>query len=208
MAQSDEPVRLTVDQLKPASEVVGRAFQNDPLMKYVVPDDARRARLLPAFFGVALRYCLRYGEVYTTPTLAGAACWLPPGNTFPALSRLVRAALPDLMQVQHGLGLTGLSRFFATERYTDALHERTTPGPHWYLWVLGVDPAQHGHGIGGRLMQPGFTRANASGLTCYLETENEKNVPFYLKHGFQVVHEGEIPGSGVRVWAFLRDSHR
>jgi len=66
MIHSDKLVRLPAHQLGQASEVMARAFQNDPLLKYLVPNDVRRIRLLPSFFGTVVRYCLRYGEVYTT----------------------------------------------------------------------------------------------------------------------------------------------
>jgi hypothetical protein len=54
-------------------------------------------------------------------------------------------------------------------------------------------------------MQPVLARADASGLPCYLETMNESNVPFYRKHGFVVVSDGEVPERGLRVWAMVRE---
>ena len=83
MTESQGPVRLAAQHINQTAEVLARAFQNDPMLKYLVPDDIRRARLLPSFFGLVVRYCLRYGEVYTTANLEGVACWLPPGNTEP-----------------------------------------------------------------------------------------------------------------------------
>ena len=53
-------------------------------------------------------------------------------------------------------------------------------------------------------MQPVLSRAGAENLSCYLETMNSVNVPFYERHGFHVVSEGEPPGSGLRIWAMLR----
>ena len=78
------------------------------------------------------------------------------------------------------------------------------PGPHWYLWGLGVEPSEQGKGIGGALMLPILARAEAEGVPCYLETQNEANVPFYRKHGFEVVSDGEVPKRGLRVWAMVR----
>jgi ribosomal protein S18 acetylase RimI-like enzyme len=79
---------------------------------------------------------------------------------------------------------------------------------HWYLWGLGVEPSRQGQGIGGMLIQPVLARADASGLPCYLETMNEKNVPFYEKHGFKIVSDAEVPRHGLRVWAMLREPGR
>src|SRR5437588_11460666 len=73
----------TREQIRRASEVMARAFFHDPLYLYLIPDDARRERLLPSFHGITIRYALHYGEVYTAPLLDGLACWLAPGYTTP-----------------------------------------------------------------------------------------------------------------------------
>jgi hypothetical protein len=38
---------------------MGRAFRDDQLLKYLVPEDAKRARLAPSFVGKVVRYCSR-----------------------------------------------------------------------------------------------------------------------------------------------------
>jgi hypothetical protein len=46
-------------------------------------------------------------------------------------------------------------------------------------------------------------RADREQLACYLETENVRNVAFYLKQGFEMIVKGEEAGtSGVRFWTF------
>ena len=56
-------------------------------------------------------------------------------------------------------------------------------------------------------MRPILARAGAEGLPCYLETQNERNVPFYERHGFEVVSDGEVPKRGLRGWAMVGDPH-
>jgi MFS family permease len=51
--------------------------------------------------------------------------------------------------------------------------------PHWYLWLLGVDPDRQGQGVGSALLAPILARADAEGLPCALETLTERNVWFY-----------------------------
>ena len=75
----------------------------------------------------------------------------------------------------------------------------------WYLLTLGVDPPRQGRGIGSALMRPVLTRADAEGLPCYLETEKERNVRFYGKHGFEVVAQGEGPAGGPAFWTMKRE---
>ncbi|HLH61063.1 MAG TPA: GNAT family N-acetyltransferase [Ktedonobacteraceae bacterium] len=203
MIQSREPVRLDAQGVRQASGVMARAFQDEPAWKYLIPDASKRSRWLPSFFSIVIRYTLLYGEVYTTPSLEGVACWLPPGNTTPRLSQLVRLGIRHA-SLGFALGWTGFRRHATMEAYDSAVHAQFAPGKHWYLWGLGVDPTYQGQGIGGMLLQPVLARAEADRLPCYLETSTAKNVSFYSKHGFVVVHEGKVPKSQLYAWAMLR----
>lgn len=200
MSQIYQPIRLPPSQIKQAYIVMARAFQDDPLFRYLIPDDARRARLMPSFHSITIRYAMRYGEVYTTPEIGGVSCWLPPGHTMPTIWGTLRAAL-------HGapvsFGLSGLRRYLPIGAYTEKVHDQAASGPHWYLWELGVDPLRQHQGIGGQLMQPILERAARDNLPCYLETMNEINVPFYEKRGFSVVSDGVVPECGLRVWGMV-----
>ena len=198
---SSETIHLPSNQAKSAAAVLARAFHNDPMMQYLLPVEDRRARWLPSLFSIVVRYCLAYGEVHTTPTLDGVACWLPPGETNPPFLRLARIGRrsPPV-----GMGLAGLRRYLRVAHYLEEIHAHTAPKAHWYLWALGVEPERQGRGCGGLLIQPVLARAKAEGISCYLETMNSVNVPFYERHGFHVVSDGEAPGSKLRIWAMLR----
>jgi predicted N-acetyltransferase YhbS len=77
--------------------------------------------------------------------------------------------------------------------------------PHHYLMVLGVDSEKQGQGVGSKLIAPGLARADADRLPCYLETMKTRNLDFYGKHGFEVVHAGEIPKGGPPFWTMRRE---
>jgi ribosomal protein S18 acetylase RimI-like enzyme len=202
MTWTYEPLLLSKQQLPEARAVLARAFQDDPLMAFITPDPLRRARLLPGFFETTLRYCLRYGAVYTTPQLEGVACWLPPGNTTPKPWGILSSGIhvsPFL------LGLGGLRRIALSEGYAVRLHAQLARGRHWYLWVLGVDPARQRKGVGSALVEVVLRQADDEGLPCYLETQNPRNLDFYRRFGFQVASQGAIPGgAGLQIWALLR----
>jgi GNAT superfamily N-acetyltransferase len=202
ISQTSIPIPLVADQHKQACEVLARAFHNDPLWKYLVPDETRRAQALSLSMNILVRYSLLYGKIYTTPTLDGVACWLPPSETTPSFSRLVRIGIRS---VPFQLGWTGFRRYLAIENYCGEVHKSIVPGTHWYLWGLGVMPSLQGLGIGGMLMQPVLALAEIDRLSCYLETMNEKNVSFYEKHGFKVVSDGEVPRHKLRIWAMLQE---
>ena len=193
--------RATLADARRVAAVLARAFQDDPLMRYAIPDGDERRRLLPWLIGLNVRYGCRYGAVYVTPGYEGAAVWLPPGQTTMTLRRMLRAGM---FAAPPRVRWPILRRLAATGNYATTLHERCAPGPHWYLAQIGVEPSQRRQGIAARLLQPMLARIDAAALPCYLDTENEANIAIYQRFGFQVVAEGVAPTGGPRVWAMLR----
>jgi ribosomal protein S18 acetylase RimI-like enzyme len=199
-----EVTELAPDQVGEAGLVLARAFHDDPFEMWLLPDDSKRARVLAWFSEVWVRYCWKYGQVYTTAgKVEGVAAWLPPGR-FPA-SRL-RLMVMGMVLAPLKLGLAGFSRFMSSANYMDQLHERDVPPRHWYLPTLGVDPPRQGQGMGSALIQPALALADASGLPCYLETQRERNVLFYQRHGFEVVVEDDLPRGGPHFWTMKRQA--
>ena len=204
MTTQTEVARLAPTQVDEATAVLTRAFFDDPLTVYIVPDEEKRISFLAWSFAKFVEYGLRYGHVDTTGSqVEGAALWLPPGNTVLTLSRLIKMGM---FLTPLKLGLAGFRRFLNVTNHLEELHKRDVPSDHWYLFVLGVDPPHQGQGIGGRLIAPTLARADSEGQPCYLETMKERNVPFYQKHGFAVVVEGDLPKGGPHFWTMRREA--
>ena len=67
------------DQIDLAASLLASALHDDPLFIAVFPDAEDRARRLPWFFGVDVRYAHRYGlSLAAGEPLAGVANWLTP----------------------------------------------------------------------------------------------------------------------------------
>jgi ribosomal protein S18 acetylase RimI-like enzyme len=206
MATQIRPVPLQRFQQRVAAEVLGRAFFDDPLSVYLLPDERRRARLLPWMYERIVRYGGMYeGDVVTTPgSVEAVAVWLAPGLSGTPIHRLVRCGLA-LAPLKFGLGAVG--RLMAAG-HVERLRPKLMPQPHWYLWLLGVDPPVQGRGLGSALVEPALRRADAEGVPCYLETHKERNLAFYRKHGFDVLTEGETPSRGPHYWIMTRQPRR
>jgi GNAT superfamily N-acetyltransferase len=197
--------RMGRDRIPVASEVLARAFQDDPVAAYVIPDPHERARCLPPFYALPAALAERFGEAFVTgPDVLGAALWFPPGLTEFGAGHFQEVGAGSLAgQLPEG----AFGRFASLVGYLDGLRRRDVRQPHWYLAILGVEPELQGRGIGGALMRPILDRCDRAQLPCYLETQKERNVPFYERHGFRVVVEVDEPTSGIRFWTMLREPH-
>jgi GNAT superfamily N-acetyltransferase len=171
------------------------AFRDDPVQRFLFPEERAYERRGRRNFELLTRRLLGIGAVHVTDGLEGAALWLPPGEDMTAglggaLFGL-RSALVMGAALRRGM------------RLLDELARRHPREPHWYLPVLGTAPAHQGRGLGSALLAPVLARADREGLPAYLESSKAKNVPFYRRHGFEVVGSIRVPG-GPELWPMLR----
>ena len=202
VADINNLIRLTKAQVKPAVEVMSRAFQDYPLLQYYFPDEIERKKIALYFVSLAIFSGIRYGEVYTTsPSLEGIVVWTLSDNYPPTIWRQIRA-VP--LSTIFGLGRYGGARMRGLGRYIDEVHKRLVPYRHWYLHMIGVDPQLQGKGYAGKLLKPMLARIDEEGRSCYLETIDEHNVPLYEHFGFAVIEKSTIPETNLTNWAMLR----
>lgn len=196
-------VGLTKAQTKPVGKTLARAFQDDPAFAYIEPDAIKRRDKLPHMFECFIRYGALYGEVYaTSPNLEGVVIWLPSEKAERTLWRMIRIGA---LSLYFKVGRKIVSRALGYLDYAFEVHKRHTPFPHWHLALIGIDPAFQGRGYASALIKPMLARIDQEHLPCYLETNNEKNVPIYEHFGFKVVEVDTILGSDVNHWAMLRE---
>ena len=193
-----EVVRLEDSRLGEASDLLARAFQDDPAWVWLIPDAEKRRRLLPWLFRVG--FDVTAADVWTTSgVVRGAARWLPPGR--PPMR--VGPTLKALVTTPFRLG-TAIAPFLAYGRAVESLRAEAMPDPHWYLAGIGVDPSAQRRGIGTALLEPGVVAASRAELPAVLLTNNEANLPFYEHHGFVVVRKDETPKGGPQAWAMVK----
>jgi ribosomal protein S18 acetylase RimI-like enzyme len=193
-----EVVRIGKDRLQEASDVLARAFQDDPAWVWLVPDASRRAELLPWLFRIG--FDVTAADVYATPgRVLGAARWLPPGRQSLRVAATLRALLTTPLRLGAATG-----PFLAYGRAVEQLRAEVAGGAHWYLAGIGVDPSAQRQGLGRALMRPGVEAASAAGLPTVLLTNNEANLPFYEAEGFGVVRKRRTPEKGPMAWAMVK----
>lgn len=189
--------KATAADVGALSEALARAFQDDPVFKWVIPRDAARMRYARRYFAARARMLLRQDEVYTVDGCVAGALWARPGEwRDPPL-----AALRQIAALAPALGRR-LPRALGGLREVESRHPTK---PHWYLSVLGTEPDRQGEGLGSAVLRPVLDECDRLEIGAYLETATERNVAFYTRHGFRVVDELTLPVDGPRMWLMWRD---
>jgi len=198
-------VRLTKAQIKPAAEMLARALQNDPACTYCIPNTTERKNKSHILFENMVRFGVLYGEVYATShNLEGVVSWVPSDKADLTIWRIIRSGYFSIL---FRLGRKNVSRIMSYGDYASLMHKRHAPFRHWYLMIIGVDPMYQGRGYASALMKPMLARIDNEQMPCYVETNNERNVPIFQHYGFRIAEVG-IPGTNVNHWAMLREKSR
>ena len=199
---------FTVDRLRrddrPA--VIGaltRAFYDDPLFEFFLPNQVHQTKGALAFMAAGLADAAPFGDIWVARTVgkvASAAVWLPPAG-YP------RSRKRDLMTVVRGFPafIHSGARAFASVRLlneVDKVHHEVGE-PHYYLAILGTDPLFRRAGAASAALQPVLDRCDHEGLPAYLETQREENLAYYAHHGFEMRRTVDIRGVPP-MWTMLR----
>jgi GNAT superfamily N-acetyltransferase len=178
-----EARRLTAAETPAAARALARALHDDPGWIYTFPDERVRPGKMEAMIATVLRgIYLHHDECWTiddgADRVAGAALWDPPGEHELPIGRALRIA-PRLAWLMGRRLRAGVEVFRQMER-------RHPIEPHWYLALLGIDPAFQGRGLGPRLIAPILDLCDQDRLLCWLESANPRNHAFYRRAGFEV----------------------
>ncbi|MFF7297589.1 GNAT family N-acetyltransferase [Streptomyces sp. NPDC008265] len=194
MTVTHTPRTATTDDAEQVGRILAAAFDDDPMMRWFFPDAATRPEGLRRYFTTLFtRQYVRHGVCEHTG--AATSFWVSPEGR--------DKAVPDAETVRELQDILG-DRAAAFREAVEAAAEHSPAEPHWYLAVVGADPAARGQGHGAALLRSGLARADAAGLPVYLESSKPDNLPFYEHFGFTVLGEARLPGGGPTLWAMRR----
>jgi ribosomal protein S18 acetylase RimI-like enzyme len=172
------------------------AFVADPATRWVWPDPQKYlsnfSRFAKAFGGKAFEH----ESAHYVGNYSGAALWLPPN---------VHPDVDTLMALLQSSGSDGSKR--DGPEVFDKMSSFHPNEPHWYLPLLGVDPLHHGKGLGSALMDHAMILCDKDNKFAYLESSNPKNVPFYKRHGFEILGTIQV-NTSPPIIPMLRKPHK
>ncbi len=179
---------------------LARAFHDDPVMMWMLPGDATRVRGLKRMFATLTRHHFLAGggvEVArASGSIGAAALWDPPGRWKQTRGEEWRMIPGFLMAFGRGAA--------RGQQVSETMKRHHPEEPHWYLAVIGSDPAVRGKGFGQALMASRLDRVDAEHAPAYLESSKPENVPYYQRFGFEVTGEIVLPDGGPPLWPMWR----
>ena len=197
-------IRLSEKHIKPASLILSRAFQNDPILRWQILDANKRIIEAHHIYEIKLRIGIRYGEVYgTSENLEGIAIWRSPKNVnFPYWKYLTKGGF----KLPFKFGIKIAKRMTFIKAVNDSMRNIYMKVPYWYFGLIGVDPKFQGQGFASKLIKPMLRRIDNENLPTYLETTLERNLPFFEYFGFNKLEEIIIPNTNIVHWSMIRIS--
>ena len=161
------------------------AFVADRVLRWMMPEPNAYIAVFRPFVNLFGGKCFETGTADVIGDFAGVAQWLPPGVS------MEDAPIVELFEQNlHEPVLGDLMNVF------DQMTGYHPTGPHWYLALIGVDPARQGQGLGSALLKHGLARCDQAQELAYLEATNQGCRELYLRMGFRQLGEissGDFP---------------
>jgi ribosomal protein S18 acetylase RimI-like enzyme len=183
---------VTARERSSAIATLVTAFSADPVVRWLYPEPEQYLTHFPEFIQRFAGRAFDHGTAYYAGDFAGAALWLAPSvqPDEEALVEYIEASVAERDQ----------EAVFEVLEQMDRYHPQE---PVWYLPLVGVDPHRQSRGYGSALLQHALLKCDEEHLPAYLESSNERNIPLYERHGFQVIGTIQAEGSPP-LWPMLR----
>ena len=195
----------TSQQTRATATSLAAALITDPFYRSVTlacgDDEAARLAMLTAYFELALVEGFQAGRVDLADTAGnGAAIW-----TTDAPLPLRQAAYAQReVGLRELLGPQGCANFTAIVANMEHALAQHNLQQAWYLSIAGIAPQAQGRGLGASVLAPGLAAVDQAGAVCFLETYNERSLPFYGRLGFEVAGRYAEAVTGSDYWLMLR----
>ena len=165
------------------------AFATDPAVRSFYPDPRDHLTHFPEMMRTQIHSAIAVRSAHCVEGFRAATIWFPPENSDAEVEAgKARRRKMDAL-IQETACKDGNDDLFAALGKMGKFH---LDAPHWYLLAIGVDPNHQNEGLGSLLMKHALPKVDAEGALAFLESSNPRNVPFYLRHGFEVMQVVQV----------------
>jgi GNAT superfamily N-acetyltransferase len=161
-------------------QILADAFWDDPMFSELFYGRNKRKQISGLFEYLIKRNALIGGDLYTDGKTYAALL----DKRLPVPFHKQLLLLFEMITLSFKLPIKSLNQLTAYQKIT---FDHAPKGAHYYLTIIGVAPSAQGTGIGSKVLTTIHDNL-PPGLTIALDTENEKNVPYYEKFGYTTNH--------------------
>ncbi len=167
---------ITANGEDPAIATIVLAFAADPVTRWAWRHPYQYVTAMPKFVRAFGGRAFGDSGAFCTNECTGVALWLPPGVHPDAdqMGQLMEGTTSPAARTDGSSIFEQMAKYHPSE-------------PHWYLPLIGVDPAHQGRGHGDALMAHVLERCDRDKAPAYLESTNPRNISLYRRHGFEAL---------------------
>jgi ribosomal protein S18 acetylase RimI-like enzyme len=196
--------RVQKGDIVPASMVLANAFQGDPLWNKIYEGDPDIGNRFQALFEGAVRYCLKYGEVYAPSEGLEGVIGLVPGKY--ADMNVWRAVRSGTIGVGMRMGLNAAMKMGTIFKpVVEDRREYMAGRAFLYVLVIGVATKLQGKRFGRKLIDAAVEKSEREGLPIYLDTSTEENMKMYEHFGFRLLKKITLPIIDLPMWEMVKE---
>ncbi len=188
----DGPNTMSEETMKYFARISVDAFMDDPLYRYSAKKPNKRAKLLYHLNLARLYASYHGGELICTDEENKGICIFRPAGATYANGHFRNA--PDVK----GL-LFCISALSKSLGVNNKLKPEYFPENTYTISPVYVDKKHWGEGVGRKIIMEGVTKLTEQGFKVGLESQNEKNIPFYEKLGFKTFKKERFE-EGIDCW--------
>ena len=175
-------MRATLNDKELVADILTRSFVDNKSVNYIIKQDEKKEQRLKRMMEYSFDICNLFGDVFISDDRKACALVVIPDRKKVTLKTI-------LLDAKMALSVTGLLNIKKAISRESAIQKIHPDVPLYYLWFIGVEPSQQGHGTGSKLLNEIIQKGLSENRTICLETSTTKNIPWYEKHGFKIYRE-------------------
>ena len=190
--------KLSKKELRYFAKMAGEAYVNDPVHSYATKDPEQRKKFVYHFMMERLNTSNGEDYFYIDDENRGICVWRRAWNEYTALDFL---KCPDWLYLY-----IFFPRTLRTLAAYKPLDVKVFDENCWIISPVFVAPEHWGKGVATELLQKSMEDLSKLGYTFGLEAQDEKNVAFYKKLGFETVSTARYEKGDITHYLMVKKS--
>lgn len=171
--------KISAEELKYFAKMAAEAYLNDPVHSYATKNVDRRRRVVYHFMMERLSTSNGQDYFYIDDERRGVCVWRKAHNEY---------TLKDFLKCPHWIGLWWYwPNTLKTLLAYSPLDVHRFDDKTWIISPVFVAPEHQGKGIATELIRRGISDLTEKGFGLGLEAQDDRNVAFYKKLGFEII---------------------